>query len=131
MVSFMWRILRQVVTVCGKEYSWGRNTALGSQLIVILWSSVLYSIGQTKYGYCKEEEQVREKFEVNLVFTNLTYYVGQTQTHEDGRNSSSDESFPGLLRAEFNKWSSAHEEAKHVGHDVIDDNHHYRHNEPD
>ena len=61
----------------------------------------------------------------------LAHDVGQTQTHEDGRNSASNESFPGLLRAEFNKRSSAHEEAKHVGHDVIDDDHHDRHDEPD
>ena len=92
---------------------------------------MLYSIGQTKYGYCKGKEEVKGKFEVNLVSTNLAYDIGQTQTHEDGRNSSSDESFPGLLRAEFNKRSSAHEEAKHVGHDVIDDDHHDRHDEPD
>ena len=63
--------------------------------------------------------------------TNLANYVGQAQTHKDGRNPSSDESFPGLLRAEFNKWSTTHEESKHVGHDVINDDHHDGHNEPD
>ena len=66
-----------------------------------------------------------------MSITNLAHYIGQTQTHKDGSDSASNESFPGLLRAEFDKWSSAHEEAKHVGHDVINDDHHDWHNEPD
>ena len=60
----------------------------------------------------------------------LTHDVGQAQTHEHGRNSTSNKSFPGLLRTELNQRSSTHEEAKHVGHDVINDHHHYRHDEP-
>ena len=45
--------------------------------------------------------------------------------------SSTDESFPSLLRAELDQWSFAKEKAKHVGHDVIDHHHHDGHNEPD
>ena len=61
----------------------------------------------------------------------LTHDVSQSQAHEDGRNPTANESLPGLLWTELDERSSAHEEAKHVGHDVIDDDHHDRHDEPD
>ena len=60
----------------------------------------------------------------------LAHDVGQTQAHEHGRDSSANETFPSLLGTQLNQWCSAHEEAKHVGHDIVDDNHHYRHDEP-
>ena len=36
-----------------------------------------------------------------------------------------------LLGAELDQWCSAHEKAKDIGHDIIDDDHHDGHNEPD
>ena len=38
---------------------------------------------------------------------------------------------PGLLRAELNEWSSAEEEAEHVGHHVVDHHHQDGQDEPD
>ena len=37
---------------------------------------------------------------------------------------------PGLLGAKLNKRGAPKEEAKHVGHDVVDNHHHDWHNEP-
>jgi len=62
---------------------------------------------------------------------NLAHQVGQAQAHEDGRDSSANETFPGLLGTQLYQRSSAHKKAKHVGHDIVDDNHHDRHDEPD
>ena len=61
----------------------------------------------------------------------LTHEIGKTETHDHRRYSASNESFPSLLRAQLNERSSTHEEAKHVSHHVIDDNHHDGKNEPD
>lgn len=48
-------------------------------------------------------------------------------THKDSKrnrgNCSTDESFPGFLRWQFDERRSAEEESEHVRHDVITDDH--------
>ena len=51
--------------------------------------------------------------------------------HEDCRYAAPNKPFPGLLGAQLDEWRLAKEETKHVGHDVIDDDHRHRHDEPD
>ena len=56
----------------------------------------------------------------------LTYH--QSKSHS--RNASSNEPFPGLLRAQLDERSLAEEEAEHVSHDVVADDHGDWHYEP-
>ena len=51
-------------------------------------------------------------------------------SQKDGRNATSDETFPRFLRAELYERSFSKKETKHVGHDVINDNHWDRNNKP-
>ena len=61
----------------------------------------------------------------------LAHQVSKAEAHEDSSNASSDEALPGLLWAELDEGGAAHREAKHVRHDVVDDDHHDWHDEPD
>ena len=66
-----------------------------------------------------------------LKSTNLAHEVGQPKTHHHSGKPASNKSFPSLLWAEFDQGGSAHEKAENIGHDIIDDNHHDGHDEPD
>ena len=82
----------------------------------------------------------------------LTHEVGEPNAHDNGGQSPSNETLPGLFRTQLcidiwisiwedfpfgclnsylNEWCAAHGKAKHVGHDVVDDDHHNGHDEPD
>ena len=61
----------------------------------------------------------------------MAHQVGQSKTHHHGGKTTSNKSFPSLLWAELDQWGSAHEKAEDIGHDIIDDDHHDRHDEPD
>ena len=63
--------------------------------------------------------------------TDLTHQVGEAKTHHHSGKTTSNKPFPSLLRAKLDQRSSAHEEAKHVGHDIINDDHHDGKDEPD
>ena len=56
--------------------------------------------------------------------------VGQERTKNHGRDSSTDETFPGLLGAQLDERCFAKEESKHVRHDVIRDDHRDGYDEP-
>ena len=62
---------------------------------------------------------------------NLTHEVSEAKAHDNCGNSPSDEALPCLLWTQLDQRGPAHREAKHVGHDVIDDHHHDGHDEPD
>lgn len=61
-----------------------------------------------------------------LIFIYITHY----HSKENSWNSSSNKAFPGFLGAELNQRSLAKEETKHVCHNIIDNNHGDRDNEP-
>ena len=61
----------------------------------------------------------------------MAHQVGQSKTHHHGGKTTSNKSFPSLLGAELDELGSANEKAKDIGHDIIDDDHHDRHDEPD
>ena len=52
------------------------------------------------------------------------------QSKYNGSKAAADETFPGLFRWEFDERSTAEEEAKHVRHNVIADNHWNGYDEP-
>jgi hypothetical protein len=57
--------------------------------------------------------------------------VGEDDAKDDGCEAATDETFPGLLWAQLDQWSFTEEEAEHVGHDVVADDHHDGDDEPD
>ena len=63
--------------------------------------------------------------------TNLAHKVSQSKTHHNSCKTTTNKSFPSFLRAQLDQWGSAHEKTKDIGHDIIDDDHHDRHDEPD
>ena len=69
--------------------------------------------------------------QVKIKLTNLAHEVGQPKTHHHCGKTTSNKSFPSFLWAELDQWGSAHEKAKDIGHDIIDNDHHDRHDEPD
>ena len=68
---------------------------------------------------------------MKLFDAHLTHEVGEAETHNNCGKPPSNEPLPCLLGAQLNQRSPAHREAKHVGHDVVDDDHHDGHDEPD
>ena len=81
-----------------------------------------------KFHFCF---YLNESWWCSSSFSNLTHEVCKTEAHHNGCQSTSDEAFPSLLWTQLDQWSAAHREAKHVGHDVVDDHHHDGHDEPD
>ena len=61
----------------------------------------------------------------------LTHEVADPDADEDGGDAAADESLPCLLGAELDEPRLAHEEAEHVGHDVVYHDHHDGQNVPD
>lgn len=61
----------------------------------------------------------------------LTQEVGEDEPEQNCREATADEALPRLLRTEFDQGRLAEEEAKHVGHHVVADDHGDGHNEPD
>ena len=61
----------------------------------------------------------------------LAEEVAECDADEDGGDAAADEALPRLLGAELDEARPPHEEAEHVGHDVVDDHHHDGHDEPD
>ena len=61
----------------------------------------------------------------------LAQEVAETDADEDGGDAAADEPLPRLLGAELDEPRLAHEEAEHVGHDVVDHDHHDGQNVPD
>lgn len=60
-----------------------------------------------------------------------TQEVGEDDAKHDRREAAADESLPGLLGAQLDERRFAEEEAEHVRHDVVANNHHDGHDEPD
>ena len=52
------------------------------------------------------------------------------KSENDSCKSTSDETFPGLFRGQFDERSFAKEEAKHVSHDIVANNHRNRNDKP-
>ena len=61
----------------------------------------------------------------------LAEEVAEGDADEDGGDAAADEALPRLLGAELDEARPPHEEAEHVGHDVVDDNHHDGQDVPD
>lgn len=61
----------------------------------------------------------------------LTHEEGNANGHDNGRDTAPDEAFPSLFRAQFDKGSATEEEPEHVGHHIVEDDHHDGHDEPD
>lgn len=61
----------------------------------------------------------------------LAEEVGEDEAKDHGGEAAAHEALPGLLGAELDQRRLAEEEAKHVGHDVVADNHGDGHDEPD
>ena len=62
---------------------------------------------------------------------NLAHKVSEAKAHDNCGESPSNETLPRLLWAQLDQRGPPHREAKHVGHDVVDDHHHDGHDEPD
>ena len=45
--------------------------------------------------------------------------------------TSANKSFPGFLWTELNQWGPSKEKSEHISHDIVDDDHHDGHDEPD
>lgn len=60
----------------------------------------------------------------------LAQEVREDDSEDNRRKSTTDETFPGLLRAELDQGSLAEEEAEHVSHYIVANNHHDRNDEP-
>ena len=60
----------------------------------------------------------------------LAHEVGNAHAHKDGGDAAADEALPGLLGAELDERGAAEEEAEHVGHHVVQYDHHDRDDEP-
>lgn len=60
----------------------------------------------------------------------LAQEVREDDSEDNRSESTSDETFPGLLRAELDQRSLAEEEAEHVSHYIVANNHHDRNDEP-
>ena len=58
-------------------------------------------------------------YKICLQESSFTYHHAKY----DGREGSSNETFPGLFGRELDEWCAAKKEAKHVGHDVVTDDH--------
>ena len=58
-------------------------------------------------------------YKISLQQDSFTYHHAKY----DGGEGSSNETFPGLFGRELDEWRAAKKEAKHVGHDVITDDH--------
>ena len=56
-------------------------------------------------------------------------YTHQDSKHDSG-NGAANEAFPGLLRRQFDERRATEEEAKHIRHDVVADDHRHRNQEP-
>ena len=61
----------------------------------------------------------------------LAQEVAESEGEEDGGDAAAHEALPRLLRAELDQRGAAHEEAEHVGHDVVHDDHHDGQDVPD
>ena len=66
-----------------------------------------------------------------LFDVHLAHKVSEPETHDNCGEPPSNEPLPRLLWAQLDQRGPAHREAKHVGHDVVDDHHHDGHDEPD
>lgn len=60
----------------------------------------------------------------------LAQEVREDDSEDDRSESAADETFPGLLRAELDQGGLTEEEAEHVSHNVVANNHHDRNDEP-
>jgi len=72
----------------------------------------------------KQPKPTREKFH-----TMLQPYTHQN-SKQNGGNGASNEPFPGFLWRQLDQRCPAEEETKHVGHDVITDDHRHRNQKP-
>ena len=61
----------------------------------------------------------------------LAEEVAECDADEDGGDAAADEALPRLLGAELDEARPPHEKAEHVGHDVVDHDHHDREDVPD
>lgn len=93
---------------------------------VLCWSEE--STGLTHHGH---PLQLGTVLDGTHQVGNIDHGVGQTQAHEHCGDATANKSLPGLLWAQLDERSPSHEEAPHVGHDIVDDHHHDGHDEPD
>ena len=83
--------------------------------------------GCTLHGHASQCCRVLNRtHKVREVAQNVRDYYAK----KDGGKTAANKSFPGFLGAQLDQRCLAKEEAKHVGHDIIADNHGDGHNKP-